>query len=150
MRPLITVLCLLLLAVACARPRPRPQPAPPPKPVVQRLTEIRAVWVSDTPRLDWDEATWQLQRTGFNTMYVNLASAGALFGSDAVARGIALAHQRGIAVHAKEIVMFLFKAPPDFQRQLIRQDRVMRGEDGKPIIQNGFAWLCPSRPENLA
>jgi uncharacterized lipoprotein YddW (UPF0748 family) len=115
---------------------------------VQRPTEIRAVWVSDTPRLDWDAATRQLQRAGFNTMYVNLASAGAMFGSDAVARGIALAHQRGIAVHAKVIVMFMYKAPPEFQRKLIRQDRVMRGPDGKPIIQNGFAWLCPSNPEN--
>src|SRR2546422_11021232 len=99
MRPLITVLCLLSLAVACARPRRRSHPAPPPKSVVQCPTEIRAVWVSDTPRLDWDEATRQLQRARFNTMYVNLASAGALFGSDAVARGIALAHQRGITVH---------------------------------------------------
>ena len=91
MRLLIALSCLLLLAVACARPRPHPQPAPPPqpKPAVQRPTEIRAVWVSDTPRLDWDEATRQLQRAGYNTMYVNLASAGALFGSDAVARGIA-------------------------------------------------------------
>src|SRR5213594_101347 len=111
MRLLIALSCLLLLAVACARPRPHPQPA------VQRPTEIRAVWVSDTPRLDWDEATRQLQRAGFNTMYVNLASAGALFMSDAVARGIALAHQRGLQVHAKVIVMFLFKAPPEFQRQ---------------------------------
>ena len=46
--------------------------------------------------------------------------------------------------------MFMFKAPPEFQHKLLRQDRVMRGPDGKPIIQNGFAWLCPSRPENRA
>jgi uncharacterized lipoprotein YddW (UPF0748 family) len=149
-KSLSVVVCLLLLGVACARPRPRPQPVIPPPPVAQRPTEIRAVWVSDTPRLDWDQATRHLQSAGFNTMYVNLASAGALLGSDAVTRGIALAHQRGIAVHAKEIVMFMFKAPPEFQKKLIRQDRVMRGPDGKPIIQNGFAWLCPSNPENQA
>jgi uncharacterized lipoprotein YddW (UPF0748 family) len=148
MRFVNAAICFLLLA-GCAQPRPRPRPVPPPaKPVAQRPGEIRAVWVSDTTRLDWDEATRQLQRAGFNTMYVNLASGGARFTSDEVARGIALAHQRGIAVHAKIIVMFMFKAPPDFQRQLIRQNRVMRGPDGKPIIQNGFAWLCPSHPDN--
>ena len=63
---------------------------------------------------------------------------------------IALAHQRGIQVHAKIIVMFMFKAPPEFRYKLLRQDRVMRGPDGTAIIQNGFAWLCPSRPENRA
>ena len=150
MRSFTAIVCLLLLGVSCARPRPRPQPTPPVKPVVESPREIRAVWVSDTPRLDWDVATRQLQRAGFNTMYVNLASGGAMFGSDAVARGIALARQRGVAVHAKEIVLFMFKAPPEFQQRLIRQDRVMRRPDGKPIIQNGFAWLCPSNPENLA
>jgi uncharacterized lipoprotein YddW (UPF0748 family) len=139
----------LLVLAGCAQPHPHPPPAPPPPaPLAQRPGEIRAVWVSDTIRLDWDEATRQLQRAGFNTMYVNLASGGAQFGSETVTRGIALAHQRGLAVHAKEIVMFMFKAPPDFQRQLIRQDRVMRGPDGKPIIQNGYAWLCPSDPRN--
>src|SRR5882724_5369447 len=99
MRSLIAGACLLLLGASCARPRPRPQPVPPVTPTVQRPAEIRAVWVSDTLRLDWDEATRQLQRAGFNTMYVNLASGGAMFGSDAVARGITLAHQRGLAVH---------------------------------------------------
>ncbi len=157
----LLVVCLLLLGAACARPRPRPRPLPPPTPTVQRPVEIRAVWVSDTPRLDWDDATRQLQRAGFNTMYVNLASGGAAFyphshalpsvvDNDAVARGITLAHRRGIAVHAKQIVMFMFKAPLEFQRRLIRQDRVMRGADGKPILQSGNTWLCPSRPENRA
>jgi uncharacterized lipoprotein YddW (UPF0748 family) len=143
MRFVYAAMCLVLVA-GCARPRPKPTP-----PVAPRPQEIRAVWVSDTTKLDWDAATRQLQRAGFNTMYVNLASGGASFESDAVARGIALAHQRGIAVHAKVIVMFMFKAPADFQKQLIRQDRVMRAPDGKPIVQNGSAWLCPSRPENL-
>lgn len=142
------ICCLLLLGIGCARPRPRTLPPPPP--AAQHPPEVRAVWISDTPRLDWDEATRQLQRAGFNTMYVNLASAGASFESDAVARGIALAHQRGLQVHAKIIVMFMFKAPPEFQQKLLRQDRVMRGPEGKPIIQNGYAWLCPSRPENRA
>jgi uncharacterized lipoprotein YddW (UPF0748 family) len=150
MRSLIVGVGLLLLGVSCAGPRSRPPSVPPAKPTVQRTGEIRAVWVSDTPRLDWDEATRQLQQAGFNTMYVNLASGGAQFGSEEVTRGIALAHQRGLAVHAKVIVMFMFKAPAEFQRRMIRQDRVMRGPDGRPIIQNGFAWLCPSSPENQA
>ncbi len=162
MRSPMVVVCVLLLVAGCARPRPRPvaAPVPPPKPAVQRPPEIRAVWVSETPRLDWDAATRQLQRAGFNTMYVNLASGGAAFfpGSrsvpsvvedDAVARGIALAHRRGIAVYAKLIVMFMFKAPAEFQQRLVRQGRVMRGEDGRPILQSGNNWLCPSRPENL-
>src|SRR2546427_6767745 len=106
-RSFSVVVCLLLLGVACARPRPRPQPLPPARPTVQRPTEIRAVWVSDTPKLDWDAATRQLRHAGFDTMYVNLASGGAAFyphsravpsvvDDDAIARGIALAHRRGI------------------------------------------------------
>ena len=161
MRSLIAAVCLLSLGAGCARPHPHPQPVPPAPPSPQRPNEIRAVWVSDTPRLDWDEATRDLQRAGFNTMYVNLASGGAAFfphcravpsvvDDDAVARGIALAHRRGLAVHAKLIVMFMFKAPLEFQRRLIRQDRVMRGADGKPILQSGNPWLCPSQPENRA
>jgi uncharacterized lipoprotein YddW (UPF0748 family) len=160
MRFRIAGVCLLGLGVSCAQPRPHPQPATPAKPAVEHPGEIRAVWVSDTARLNWDEATRQLQRAGFNTMYVNLASGGAAFfphcravpsvvDDEAIARGIALAHQRGIAVHAKLIVMFMFKTPTEFQRRLLRQDRVMRGEDGKPILQSGFTWLCPSRPENF-
>jgi uncharacterized lipoprotein YddW (UPF0748 family) len=159
MRFVNAAICLLLLT-SCAQPRPHPKPTPPPKPVVERPGEIRAVWVSDTARLDWDAATRQLQRAGFNTMYVNLASGGAAFfphcrtvpsvvDDEAVTRGIAQAHRRGIAVYAKVIVMFMFKAPAEFQQRLVRQNRVMRGADGKPILQSGNNWLCPSQPENL-
>ncbi|MCG3149521.1 MAG: hypothetical protein PCFJNLEI_02984 [Verrucomicrobiae bacterium] len=161
----IVIVCLLALGIACARPKPavkKPTPPPPaPKPQPPTLTETRAVWVSDTAKLDWDSAVRNLQRTGFNTMYVNLASAGAAWypGSqvlpsivegkpDPIARGIELARRAGIAVHAKQIVMFSFKSPPEFQRQLINADRVMRGADGKPIMQSGVYWLCPSNPTN--
>lgn len=119
------------------------------------------MWVSETTRLDWDSATANLQRAGFNTMYVNLASSGAAFypnskslpsiatgSTDEIARGITLARQRGLAVHAKLIVMFMFKSPPSFQRQLQKADRVMRGPDGKPVLQNASMWLCPSQPVN--
>jgi len=36
----------------------------------------RTAWclVSDPSRLDWDRTTTELQRAGFNTMYVNFAS----------------------------------------------------------------------------
>jgi uncharacterized lipoprotein YddW (UPF0748 family) len=121
---------------------------PPARPV----TELRGVWVSDTPRLDWEEATSELQRAGFNTMYVNLASSGARLYSgganDPVARGIELAHRRGLAVHAKVIVMFMFKAPASFQREMIHAGRVMRGADLQPIKQSGATWLCPSQLAN--
>jgi uncharacterized lipoprotein YddW (UPF0748 family) len=120
---------------------------------------VRAVWVSETTQLDWDRATAALQRAGFNTMYVNLASGGAAFhprsavlpsvtGKDDVARGIQLAHQRGLAVHGKVIATFMFKTPAEFQRKLLQADRVMRGPDGKPVLQAGYAWLCPSQPAN--
>jgi uncharacterized lipoprotein YddW (UPF0748 family) len=121
------------------------------------------VWVSDTTRLDWDSATANLQRAGFNTIYANLASGGAAFypGSrvlpsivsdspDPVARGIDLAHRRGLVVHAKLIVTFMFKAPPAFQRQLVAADRVMRGPEGRQVLQSGFTWLCPSQEANRA
>ena len=134
---------------------PRSPVAPPvPKPV----SEVRGVWVSDTTRLDWNQATADLQRAGYNAMYVNLASGGSAFypssilprvGNSDIARGIALAHQRGIAVHGKFIVTFMFKTPPSFQNKLRTQGRIMRGADGKPIEQSGFFWLCPSQPENL-
>ncbi len=138
-------------------PPPPTHPIPPPSPV----TEVRGVWVSDPTRLDWDKATAALQRAGFNTMYVNFASGGAAFyphsrilpdvstaSEDDWIRGINLAHRRGIAVHAKLICMFMFKAPPGFQRRYIRADRVMIGPDGHPALQNGFTWLCPSQPIN--
>ena len=163
MRSRIAGVCILFLGISCAQPRQHPPPTPPApsKPITQRPGEIRAVWVSDTIHLDWDAATRQLQRAGFNTMYVNLATGGAAFyphsryvpsvvESEAIARGIALAHQRGIAVHAKLIVMFMYKTPPEFQKRLLRQDRVMRGLDGKPILQSDFTWLCPSRTENYS
>ena len=136
-------------------------PAPAPTPV--RTAEIRGVWVSDTPRLDWDSATANLQRAGFNTIYCNFATGGAAFypnskqlpaakatGQDPIANGVALAHRRGLAVHAKQIVMFMFKATPEFQKQLVQTDRVMRGPDARPVLQAGYAWLCPSREENRA
>jgi uncharacterized lipoprotein YddW (UPF0748 family) len=137
-------------------PQPPPIPAKP-----ARVTELRGVWVSDTTRLDWDRATANLQRAGFNTIYANLASGGAAFypGSkalpsvvsglpDPIARGIELAHRRGLAVHAKQIVTFMYKAPPGFQRQLVAANRVMRGPDGRPVLQSGFTWLCPSQEAN--
>ncbi len=163
---IIALASVVLLVNSCARPRPAvvvapPRPALPPKPAP--VTELRGVWVSDTTRLDWDDATAKLQRAGFNAMFVNFASSGAaLYPASAVlpsvssespasfARGIELAHQRGLAVHAKQIVMFMFKAPPAFQRQLQKTDRVMRGPDMKPILQSNFMWLCPSQPENRA
>ena len=92
-------------------------------------------------------------------MYVNFASGGAVFyprsavlpsvvSQDDVARGIALAHQRGIAVQAKVIATFMFKAPAEFQQKLIKADRVMRGPTGKPVLQSGQTWLCPSQIAN--
>jgi uncharacterized lipoprotein YddW (UPF0748 family) len=158
----MTLAAVALLTESCARPRPKKvEPLPVAKP--PRVTELRGVWVSNTDRLDWDSATANLQRAGFNTMYVNFASAGGAFypnsralpnisggSTDAIARGIELAHRRGIAVHAKIIVMFMFKAPPDWQKQMLEADRIMRGSDGRPALQAGFAWLCPSRAENRA
>ena len=121
------------------------------------------MWVSDTPRLGWDSATADLRRAGFNTMYVNLASGGAAFYPDShalpsivtgppdvVAKGIELAHRRGLAVHAKQIVTFMYKAPPEFQRELVAADRVMRGPEMRPVMQSGYTWLCPSQPANRA
>ncbi len=162
----LVIACLVSLASACARPRPKTvkTTAKPPsrKPAAPRPqpTEVRAVWVSDTSRLDWNTATADLQRAGFNTLYVNLASAGAAFYpstilpnvpgpvGDPVAAGVRLAHQRGLAVHAKFIVTFLFKTTPDFQKKLATTGRVMRNERGRPIEQAGYYWLCPSRESN--
>jgi uncharacterized lipoprotein YddW (UPF0748 family) len=153
---------IALLVNSCARPRPRVVIAPPP-PKPKAVAELRGVWVSDTTRLDWDEATAKLQRAGYNAMFVNFASSGAAFypGSTVLpvvssespasfGRGIELAHRRGLAVHAKQIVMFMFKAPPAFQRQLLKADRVMRGPDLRPIMQSSNTWLCPSQPANRA
>ena len=78
MRRFANAVCVIALGISCARPRPRP-PMPPPTPKPKPVTELRGVWVSDSTRLDWDKATARLQRAGFNTMYVNLASAGAAF-----------------------------------------------------------------------
>jgi uncharacterized lipoprotein YddW (UPF0748 family) len=33
---------------------------------------------------------------------------------------------------------------------LVAADRVMRGPDGHPVLQSGFAWLCPSQEANRA
>ncbi len=157
----------LVLLDSCAGPRPArvtslPKPPPPPPPPAH-VGELRGVWVSDTTRLAWDSATASLRRAGFNTLYVNLASGGAAFypnshslpsivsaSPDLVAKGIELAHRRGLAVHAKQIVTFMYKAPPDFQRQLLAADRVMRGPDMRPIMQTGYPWLCPSQGANDA
>ncbi len=157
---------LCLFALSCASPRPpvKPGPVVPPRPPGKPLvvTEVRAVWVSDTLKLDWDTATRELQRAGFNTMYVNFASAGAALypasqvlpsvtgkvAGDPIARGIELAHRRGIAVQAKMLVMFSFRSPPEFQQKLLKADRVMRGADGKPIVQSGTFWICPSQSAN--
>ena len=153
--------------LSCAGPRPQRSAPPPPPPSApakpSRVTELRGVWVSDATRLDWDKATASLQRTGFNTIYANLASGGAAFypnshalpsvvpdSPDPVTRGIQLAHQRGLAVHAKQIVTFMYKAPPQFQRQLVAANRVMRGPDGRPVMQSGYTWLCPSQEANRA
>ncbi len=157
---------LVLLANSCTFQTTRPTaqaypPAYPPAP--KRAGEVRGVWVSDPSRLDWDKATAELQRAGYNTMYVNFASGGAAFYPDSRVlpdvsamsaqdwqRGIELAHRRGIAVHAKLITMFMFKAPAEFQRRMVRADRVMRSPDGRPALQNGYTWLCPSQPVNRA
>ena len=154
---------LCVLALACARPRPPVKPGPVPLPPGKPgTTEVRAVWVSDTTKLDWEAATRELQRAGYNTMYVNLASAGAALypasqvlpsvtgrmESDPIARGIELAHRRGIAVQAKMVVMFSFRSPPEFQHKLLKSDRVMRGADGKAIVQSGSFWICPTQPAN--
>lgn len=154
---------LVSLAGACARPRPHTVrvTTKPATPVVRPPpAEIRAVWVSDTAKLDWGTATARLQQAGFNTLYVNLASSGAAFypsaivpvvpgcETDPVAAGIRLARQRGLLVHAKLIVTFLFKTTPGFQQKLAATDRVMRDERGRPIAQAGYYWLCPSRETN--
>jgi uncharacterized lipoprotein YddW (UPF0748 family) len=144
-----------------SKPTPAPAYIPSPSPRVARVSELRGVWVSDTTKLDWDSATENLRRAGFNTIFANLASGGAAFYpnshalpsvvhniADPVARGIDLAHERGLTVNAKQIVTFMFKAPPAFQRQLLAANRVMRGPDGHPILQSGFTWLCPSVPAN--
>ena len=161
MRRFAAVVCIFALGISCARPRPRPPAPPPARPTPKPVTELRGVWVSDSTRLDWDEATERLQRAGFNAMYVNLVSAGAAFyprskvlpsivegGTDEVARGIELAHRRGLAVHAKMIALFMFKAPPEFQRRMIRADRVMRGPDGRAAMQTSYPWLCPVQLAN--
>ena len=156
------ILLACALVLSCARPQPDrvtpPQPAPPPSKTAESTREIRAVWVSNTDRLDWDGATRNLQRAGFNTMYVNFASGGAAFypsqlvpevpGSPDPSAGIALAHQRGIQVHGKLIVTFMFRTTPEFQRRLLAANRAMRGPDGKPIEQAGYYWLCPTQDSN--
>jgi uncharacterized lipoprotein YddW (UPF0748 family) len=157
--PAIAALGAALGILSCAplQPTPPAAPCPAPPPTV----EIRGVWVSDTAQLDWDKATGQLKRAGFNAMYVNFATAGGAFypGSRVLPNisgmsarefeyGIELAHKRGLAVHAKLIVMFMLRSPPGFQRQMIAANRVMRGPDGKPILQTGCAWLCPSQETN--
>jgi uncharacterized lipoprotein YddW (UPF0748 family) len=166
---------VLILAGACARYKYYTPPAPPPQgsqpvhstPPTPRVAkppaEIRAVWVSDTPSLDWSRATASLQETGFNTMYVNLATAGAAFypGSHVLtsaatvsreefASNIELARRRGLAVHAKIIVLFMFKTPASIQQQLAQSGRVMCGPGGPPIVQAGSMWLCPSNANNRA
>ncbi|MBM3861323.1 MAG: hypothetical protein FJ395_16980 [Verrucomicrobia bacterium] len=153
-------LAVLLLLAGCASPPPPTTTETSPAPAPQAsATEVRAVWVSDTTRLNWDTATAALQRAGFNTMYVNIASGGAAFyprsavlpsvvSKDELERGIQLAHQRGIAVHAKFIAAFMFKVPPSFQQQLTAANCVSRGPDGRPVLQNGQTWLCPSQKIN--
>jgi uncharacterized lipoprotein YddW (UPF0748 family) len=130
-------------------------------PVVRQPAEVRAVWVSDTTKFDWNTATINLQRTGFNTMYVNMASAGAAFYPASkqmpsliattrqdLASNIELAHRRGLHVHAKLIVLFMFKSPLAHQQKLAAANRVMRMPNGNPVIQNGNMWLCPSNADN--
>jgi uncharacterized lipoprotein YddW (UPF0748 family) len=169
----LALLGIVFLLAGCARPRPNPSttqsppspapaPAPTPSPRLTPIAELRGVWVSDTTRLNWETATAELQRAGFNTMYVNFASGGAAFypgsrvlptvpgaaGADELARGIALAQRRGIEVHAKHIVLFMWRAPAEFQQRMIAADRVMRGPDGRPALQSDAAWLCPSQRAN--
>jgi uncharacterized lipoprotein YddW (UPF0748 family) len=153
--PAIAAVGAALGVMSCAPLQPTPRPVP------SRAGEIRGVWVSDTARLDWDEATALLKRAGFSAMYVNFATAGGAFypgsrvlpdisgmSANEFERGVQLAHKRDLAVHAKLLVMFMFRSPPGFQRQMIAANRVMRGPDGKPILQGGYGWLCPSQKAN--
>ena len=128
----MAVVCVVITVTSCAVSRPRSTAPPPPSPQAvvpppRIVTELRGVWVSDPSRLDWDRATADLERAGFNTMYVNFASGGAAFfpGSRVLPdlstatpadwiSGITLAHRRGIAVHAKLVTMFMYRAPPVF------------------------------------
>jgi uncharacterized lipoprotein YddW (UPF0748 family) len=164
----VLLCCAVWMVESCARPK-KPAAATAatgPQPVGRpaQPAELRGMWVSDTPKLDWDSATANMRRAGFNTMYVNLLTGGAAFypasrvlpsvaaagEHDPVARGIELARRRGLSVHAKQIVMFMFKTPPEFQRQMVAAGRVMRGPQGQPVLQAGFAWLCPSQAANRA
>ncbi len=169
--------CIILMSMwSCARYQyysppqqpvaPAPSPSVPvaaPSPVVKKPAEVRAVWVSNTMQLDWARAAQTLPQAGFNTMYVNLASGGAAFYPDSkwlpslangsradFARQIANAQRAGVAVHAKIIVLFMFRAPPVHQQQLVAANRVMRGPHGRPVTQAGFTWLCPSNADNRA
>jgi len=175
----IPLVALLLFLAGCAIERPappppssppaghvKPPPTPPlsplpspPLPAQTRTGEVRAVWVSDTTKFNWDAATAALQRAGFNAVYVNFVSGGAAFyprsavlpsvvSRDDIGRGIALAHQRGLAVHAKVIAAFMFRVPAGFQQQMIKANRVMRGPDGRPVLQWEQTWLCPSQKPN--
>lgn len=135
--------------------------APKPVPIVRQPAEVRAVWVSDTTKFDWNTATINLQRTGFNTIYVNMATAGAAFypggkqlpalttePRQELASNIELAQRRGLHVHAKLIALFMFKSPQAHQQQMAAANRVMRLPNGKPVIQNGNMWLCPAHADN--
>jgi len=94
-------------------------------------------------------------------MYVNFATGGGAFypesrvlpdisgmSANEFERGIQIAHKRGLAVHAKLLATFMFRSPSGFQRQMIAANRVMRSPDGKPLLQGGYGWLCPSQKAN--
>ncbi len=155
LRLTIAAVGVVLGIAGCAPLQPTPRLLPP------RAGEIRGVWVSDTARLNWDDATSLLRRSGFNAMYVNFATGGGAFYPDSgvlphisgmsareFEHGIQLAHKRGIAVHAKLPVMFMLRSPSRFQRKMIAANRVMRGPNGKPVLQAGYTWLCPSQKAN--
>ena len=99
--------------------------SPAPTPRVARLANCAACGSAIRPNLTGTARRKTSSGAGFNTIFANLASGGAAFYpnshalpsvvrdiTDPVARGIDLAHERGLAVDAKQIVTFMYKAPP--------------------------------------
>jgi len=166
----LAALCAVILLNSCAQPRPKavtslpkPSPAPAPQPHVARVPEIRGVWVSDTTKLDWDSATANLQRAGFNTIYANSRRVARSFTRTArrcrVSCVVRLIRSRvasnwrtnaGWRCMPNRLSRSCTKRLPRFNTNCSRRNRVMRGPDGHPVLQSGNTWLCPSVPANRA